>query len=45
MLEASSDDTQPEILAHHAEEAGETKKAITYWAQAGDNAFDAAGVS
>ena len=34
-----SGDIQPEILAHHAEEAGETEKAIAYWSQAGGSAF------
>ena len=33
------DDAQPEILAHHAEAAAETEKAITYWARAGDHAL------
>ena len=33
------DDAQPEILAHHAEEAGQTEKAIDYWTHAGDNAL------
>ncbi|MFA3918914.1 AAA family ATPase [Ruegeria hyattellae] len=37
-LEAK-DDAHPEILAYHAEQAGETEKAIWYWARAGDDAF------
>ncbi len=32
------EDAQPEILAHHAEEAGDTEKAIDNWTRAGDAA-------
>lgn len=35
VLEAQ-DDAQPEILAHHAEEAGATDKAVDYWTRAGN---------
>ena len=31
--------TQPELLAHHAEESGQFGKAITYWQQAGERAL------
>jgi tetratricopeptide (TPR) repeat protein len=36
VLEATG--AQPEILAHHAEQAGETTKSIDYWERAGNNA-------
>ena len=40
-IESHSNQTaiaQPELLAHHFSEAGETEKAVPYWLQAGQNA-------
>ena len=34
----SRDDAAPEVLAHHATQAGETEKAIDYWQLAGEQA-------
>ena len=38
VLEAR-EDTQPELLAYHAEQAGEVAKAMDYWERAGDDAI------
>lgn len=38
VLEARAE-IQPEILAHHAEQAGEVAKAMDYWERAGDKAI------
>jgi len=38
VLEAR-DETQPELLAQHAEQGGEVTKAIDYWERAGNNAI------